>query len=292
MVNTINRLGRCRLCFSGNISEIFEKYSYEITKCRNCGFIFLNFSPTEKFIKDYYSEDFFNDPGIKHGFNDYEREIKSLGKTFSERIDVIKKYKGHGTLLDIGCATGAFLEAATNSFRTYGLEISDYAGAVARKRGLEVFTGKLENSPYLQRRFDVITLWDTIEHLNGPNQIMESLSRMTNPESILAITTGDVGSLFSKLSGRFWHLYNIPQHLSFFDRASITRLLEKHQFRVKQITYPSLHFSLNYLLFRLLTFYKINKLIPFYEFLRKRQWLNLDLTINLFDIMFVIAEKK
>lgn len=286
------KLGYCRLCLTENVLSLFTKEGYEVARCRRCGFTFLNSQITPQFLKDYYSENFFNDPGIKHGFSNYENEFESLKITFAERINIIKKYKPMGSLLDIGCATGTFMLVAKKFWRVYGAEISSYASQVASGKGLEVYTGEIENSPYANLKFDVITLWDTVEHLIDPNKTFETIKMLTNPGSIVALTTGDVRSLFSKLSGKYWHLYNIPQHLSYFDQKSISKLFESHGFKIKQINYPSVNFTLDYLMFRLLTFYKINRLIPLYRWLSGKNALNKSIKVNLGDIMFVIGQRE
>lgn len=292
MENIISRLDCCRICRSDNFKILFEKYGYGIARCRSCGLTFLNFSPDDEFFKNYYAEDFFKDPGTKHGFSDYEGEVENLRKTFRERIELLRNYKPQGTLLDIGCATGAFMESAREFWPVYGVEISEYACRLARAKGLAVFQGTLRDKPYQNLKFDVVTLWDTLEHLADPLGTLQELAQITNEGAIVAVTTGDVGSLVSRISGKFWHLYNIPQHLSFFDQRSITGLFEQSGFVVKEINYPSLNFSLDYLMFRFVTFYKIAYLRPFYNFLKQRKRLNRNLKINLFDVMLVVAQRK
>src|SRR3989338_1692692 len=106
MVDTIDKLGFCRFCQSKDYRVLFNKDGYDIAGCQSCGFYFLDFKASEDFIRGYYAQDFFEDPGIKHGFGNYENEAKNLKITFSQRIETLRKYKPSGTLLDVGCATG------------------------------------------------------------------------------------------------------------------------------------------------------------------------------------------
>ena len=114
---------------------------------------------------------------------------------------------------------------------------------------------------------------------------------MTKQGSVVALTTGDVGSTVAKISGKYWHLYNIPQHLSYFDKNTITRIFNESGFEVVEIIYPSIQLSLDYLLFRLVTFYKIKYAFSFYKLLKKTGILKPNLNINLYDIMLVVAKK-
>lgn len=292
MGNIIKKVNNCRLCKNKNLDVLFVKEKYEIVKCQKCDLIFLNFDPDSEFLKHYYSEDFFNDPGIKHAFSNYEEEAPSLKKTFTDRIARICKYVKNGTLLDIGCATGTFLEAAASYWKVCGVDVSDYAILQARTKGLEAYTGEIQNISVVNTsRFDVVTLWDTIEHVADPGEVIKYVNKIVLPGGVVALSTGDVGSVFSKLCGRYWHLYNIPQHLSFFDKTTITTLLEENGFKIMEITYQPSHLTLDYLLFRFITFYKLQMLMPIYKYLKEKGYLNGDVKINLYDIMLVIAQK-
>jgi len=292
MENTIEKLNRCRVCGGRDHSILFVKGGYEVAKCGNCGLVFLNFAPSDRFLSDYYAEDFFNDSGTKDGYSDYKEEAVNLERTFRRRIDILKRYQEKGgTLLDVGCATGEFMKLAAEYWNVYGVEISSYASRAAGEKGLNVFNGKLEQSPYLNSGFNVVTLWDTIEHVAQPLETMRLISRIVKPKGIVALTTGDVGSFVSRACGRYWHLYNIPQHLSYFDKGTITDLLKRSGFKTVEIAYPALNFTLDYLLFRSITFYNLKFALPAYKKFTHKGLLNSNIKINLFDVMLVIAQK-
>ncbi|MBI2620998.1 class I SAM-dependent methyltransferase [candidate division WWE3 bacterium] len=287
----IKKLNHCRCCGSKNCKTLFTKYGYDVAKCGECSLVFLNFDPADSFFVDYYSKDFFNDRGTKHAYSDYEKESNSLNRAFAERINTLRKYHGGGTLLDIGCATGTFMKAARASWKVKGVDVSEYAVLQAKKKDLDVFSGELEGSPYTNQKFDIVTLWDTIEHLGDPRKTLRQISKITTPGSVIALTTGDVESTTSRLCGKLWHLYNIPQHLTFFGKGTITKLLGEEGFEVKEISYPPMYLTLDYLLFRLITFYKLAFAFPIYENLKKRGALNPTTKINLHDIVLVVAVK-
>src|SRR3989344_7184175 len=118
MATTNKKLNKCRLCKSKNYKVLFVKDTFEVVKCKECSFVFLNFDPDEKFFTNYYSEEFFNDTGSKHAYSDYEKEAISLKKTFLGRVKRLKKLakstkSNKKTLLDVGCATGSFMEVAS-----------------------------------------------------------------------------------------------------------------------------------------------------------------------------------
>jgi len=292
MENTIKKLNRCRLCATKNYSLLFTRVGYEVAKCNICGFVFLNFDPDASFFSNFYSAEFFNDSGTRHAYNDYESEAQSMKKTFANRVDALRKYGQGGSLVDIGCATGAFMERATRFWKTYGIDVSRYAIDLAKKKNLDVVCGDLLTTQFNNQKFDVVTLWDTIEHVTDPRSTLKRIYEITNTGGVVALTTGDVGSLTARLCGKFWHLYNIPQHLSFFSKQSITDILKETGFSVREISYPPLTLTTDYLAFRLVTFYKLNFALPLYKFLKKFGFLKYEIKINLYDIMFVIATKN
>lgn len=287
----INKLDHCRLCGSTKYSLLFSKDEYAVARCAVCGIVFLDFAADDLFFTQYYSQDFFNDVGNKNAYCDYEKEAKSLNKSFLKRIEIIQKYQPVGNLLDIGCATGAFMETASAHWQVSGVDVSRYATDEARKKGLTVFAGEVQESPYIDQKFDIVTMWDTIEHVAHPAETMTRVSKLIKPGGIVCLTTGDVGSVFSRLCDKFWHLYNIPQHLSYFDKNTITKLLNDAGFAVKEIRYLPLNLTLDYVFFRFINLYNLRFLMPFYNFLKRNELLNMSLDINLYDIMFVVGQK-
>ncbi len=296
MENTIKKLDFCRLCGSsdttGQLIPLFVKDQHEVCRCKACNLVFLNFDPTPTFLKEYYAEDFFNDTGKKHGYSHYENESKSFHATFLERIKQIRKFSDGGSLLDVGCATGTFLEAASKYWDVSGSEISAYAAKMARQKGFEVYEGGVEELKHLTTQFDVVTMWDVIEHVAQPVKTIKLIGNIVKPGGIVALTTGDVGSLVARLSGRKWHLYNIPQHLSYFDTDTIRKLLEQGGFTAKEICYPGLHLTLDYLFFRFITSYKWSFASAWYQRFSQSRFSKIALKMNLFDIMLVIAQKN
>lgn len=293
MANTIKKLWSCRICKSTDIKVLFAKEGFDIAKCNNCTLVFLDFEPDANFFTEYYSKDFFNDPGTKHAYSDYEKESESLKKSFELRIKRMKKYIADNSvsLLDIGCATGTFLEATPKSWNAHGIDVSEYATQMARNKGLDVYTGVLENSPFFNQQFDVVTLWDTIEHVADPLNTIKQAYNITKPGGIVVLTTGDVESLISRMSGKYWHLFNIPQHLSFLSKKTITKCFNDAGLEVEEISYLPINLTLDYVLFRFITFYKLDFVLPIYKKLKSTGILDLQLNINLYDIMFAIGKK-
>lgn len=256
-----------------------------------CNLVFLNFEPTDTFLKQYYAEDYFNNAEEKQGYSHYENESKSLHATFLQRIKQIRKFRDGGSLLDVGCATGAFLEAASKYWDVSGSEISEYAAKMARQKGFQVYEYQTEELENLTTKFDVVTMWDVIEHVAQPVKTIKLVGKIVKPGGVIALTTGDVESFVAKLSGRKWHLYNIPQHLSYFDTKTMQKLLAQGGFTIKEIRYPGLYLTLDYLFFRFITSFKWSFASAWYRRFSQSRFSKIALKMNLFDIMQVIAQK-
>jgi 2-polyprenyl-3-methyl-5-hydroxy-6-metoxy-1,4-benzoquinol methylase len=142
-----------------------------------------------------------------------------LRREFSHSLEFIQRHHASGRLLEIGCAYCFFLEEATNVYDATGIEIADAAGRSCRERGLDVVTGIADERNLAQLgMMDVIVMLDVIEHLPDPRATLALCHRYLNPGGIIVITTGDFGSLFTRLAGAHWRLMNRAASMVFHAR--------------------------------------------------------------------------
>lgn len=190
------------------------KRSYRYIRCRTCGHIYA--SPTHKNIYSFYED--VADEGYKDN-----SEIRRA--TSVVVLKHIQKQVPSGSLLDVGCATGDFLSAATKFYAAEGIELSEWALQSSLDKGLTVSNKTIEQLAKTKKKFDVITLWGVIEHLENPNREISLLYSMLNPGGIICIWTGDSNSIFAKVFGKNWW-YIMGQHLQLFSRSSLNQLME------------------------------------------------------------------
>jgi len=121
-----------------------------------------------------------------------------------------------------------------------GIDVSADCVEFAVKSGLEVARGDYLNAEF-DSEFDMITLWASIEHLHHPDRFLEKINRDLSPDGMLYISTCRTGGMnFMKLFGAKWRFYNFPEHLYFFSRSSLCRLLKQYGFKVEKYrTYGS-----------------------------------------------------
>ena len=138
-----------------------------------------------------------------------------------------------GALLDLGCAAGFFLTAAAERYAVTGVEVSAFASQHARDEfGLRVFTGEIFDAPLADGEFDVVTLWDVIEHVAEPAAVLTEVARVTKPGGLVVMTTGDVSGPLAVRDLERWNLMTPPAHLAFFSPRTIERLLNDSGFEL------------------------------------------------------------
>lgn len=196
--------------------------------------IFLSPIPTAEKLRTIYQEDYYKSWGITCDNGDSTRCMKH--DTFRNRIKRLSGLIKPRKVLDVGCATGFFLEAAAQEgWTVFGVELSEYAAAMARKTfGDHIFSGTLEEAHYADGFFDLVTLSDIVEHIPCPLDFLHEARRILSQDGMLMIVTPDVTSLTAKLMGRRWSHFK-EEHLHYFSPETIARLLGESGFAVESI---------------------------------------------------------
>jgi len=227
----------CNLCGSTRSELVFIKDSLCIVKCKKCGLVYVNPRLTKNKLREFNEEKFTVEKWIKNP--------QSQVNHFKARLEGIESLKRPGRLLDIGCAPGFSLIAAKEEgWETFGVEICSSLADYARKKlGLNVFTGELHELRFSKNYFDVITIWETIEHLEDPLSELYEANRLLNPDGLLAISTPNISSLAARIYGRNWYDIHPQDHLYYFSPRTIKIMLEKAGFKVVKL--HTFVFSLN-----------------------------------------------
>jgi 2-polyprenyl-3-methyl-5-hydroxy-6-metoxy-1,4-benzoquinol methylase len=265
-----------------------------LLRCSFCGFVTADLVLSSGELEAIYGRDYF------HGkeYADYVLEGPSLKENFRRRLRTLGRYvpgRQNKTLFEIGCAYGFFLQLACHEFgRVSGVDISDAAVGYA-KATLGVDAAKADFlSNGIGEGFDVYCLWDTIEHLAEPDRIIDKIARVMNARGILAITTGDIGSLLARMQGHSWRMIHPPTHLHYFSRATLERLLLRHGFQVLAVEYPSTTRSLRMILSGLLVLGRPASgwTLSLYRALERLPFVDFSVPLNTWDIMYVIARRR
>ena len=170
------------------------------------------------------------------GYRDYSGEEAVFRAEFERRLRRMRAAGASGRLLDVGAATGAFLVAARAAgFDVAGIEPSPVAQA-ARARGLDVFHGPIESATLAAASFDVVTIFDVLEHLVDPADVLRRIGGWLRPRGRLFIAVPDFGGWWARASGARWAMVTPKEHLHYFTRRTLRSLLRGTGFEVESLS--------------------------------------------------------
>ena len=240
----------CPACSRTTVhAQRFRKNGSDILQCMICG---LGRAETSNFDPStYYTADYFTG-GHADGYSDYRGSEAVLRREFAGTVDFIRGFCNGGTLLEVGCAYGFFLQEAARHFDVKGIELANDAVAYCRQQGLHVIEG-VADAANLERigPVDVIVLLDVIEHLPQPEETIALCARYLNSGGVIVISTGDFSSIFAKLCGRNWRLMTPPQHLWYFTPESMRRMSAGVGLSVEYLDHPWKRVPISLILFQL-----------------------------------------
>jgi SAM-dependent methyltransferase len=241
----------CPLCSRSAVREFVAKefpYQRRLGRCDDCGLVRM--VAERPFERDYWENDsvgldVYGNDGVRTDMRRrYERYLPLIGRLGG----------GTGALLDVGCGIGNFLLAAREAgWEVAGIEVSAKAAAIARRRGLDVETTRLEESRRPPGMFDAVTLWDVIQHLEDPVGAMRAVHEKLRPGGVVFLETPDEGfwirsasrAAFVLSQGRIDlldYFYN-PEHRFYFTVMTLGRVLERAGFRTvglwRDVTSPA-----------------------------------------------------
>ena len=224
----------CNLCGRREHRPLFRKDGYDLVACCRCGLAYLANPPGPAAIAALYTEDV-----NYHGalLDPADPKFRSMRGTARQHLRLLRRtvrQPGGLKLLDIGCSTGLFLnEARSAGYTVRGAELSPSTAGFARDHfGLDVHPGDWRNADYADGSFDVVTLFDVIEHLPDPLAELRAIRRLLKPGGLLLQSTPNIDGLFPRLSHPlanrldYWPHPEPPYHLYQFSERTLTQLTE------------------------------------------------------------------
>ena len=284
----------CLLCATEDNKELFQKEGRRIVQCRNCGFIFVANPPSADELRKYYSQAYFTD-GQKGSYSDEEDDFTPADNNSRRKLRELMRWKSGGLLYEVGCGAGAFLRQAQKYFTVGGSDLSDAAVKSVRKRlnMPQVQSGDFLELELPEATFDAVVMFDVLEHLKNPLRNLEKVNCLLRPGGILYITTPDIGSLLFRCQTKKWHLMTPTEHLSFFSSSTIRLLLEKTRFDIVKICHPGQSTNIGYIIRKFHRLYGSKVWIQIIgRLLRATRFDRLNIWLNLYDVMGVVARKR
>ncbi|MBN2025470.1 MAG: class I SAM-dependent methyltransferase [Actinobacteria bacterium] len=228
----------CPLCGSDELALFCEDSEMTYRRCAGCGLVFLN--------PRAHSQSFNKDSGAAR---DEEGSPAALSdwslpriKGFLKGAELIRSRVRIGRLLDIGCGDGRFLSImqGLSELELHGLEPNSIEAARASSLlGIEVFPGTLEDAEYEGGYFDVVTMWDVLEHVDDPVKELREVRRILHDGGLLLARIPNLPyfRLKQRVAGKYMRsrgmtIYNPRHHFTYLDRDTARMLLERTGFAI------------------------------------------------------------
>ncbi|SFE86229.1 Methyltransferase domain-containing protein [Chitinophaga sp. CF118] len=232
----------CPICGSNNIHKVLTAKDYtvslesfDIFHCGHCSGRFTQNVPGSQEIGRYYqSAEYISHSETRKGLiNRLYHSVRKI--TLRSKQNWVKAGTGlkQGSLLDIGCGTGAFLHYMKQAgWEITGLEPDDNARQNAKTLyNIEPLpSSELFKLPTQQ--YDAITMWHVLEHVHGLNEYLQQIRILLKPEGTLLIAVPNYTSPDAEHYGAFWAAYDVPRHLYHFSPNSMEQLLKQHKIRI------------------------------------------------------------
>ena len=235
----------CDLCHHSHFKALFQGSDrlhgkpgdFWVLECEDCGLYSLYPQPNQDQIAEYYPNTYISFP---KAIEDEKSLLRRLDRSYGleKRCREIIRCAGkRGRILDVGCATGIFLNGMRQrGWICLGVEPSFYAVNYARGRfHLEVYEGYLEDVEYPDEWFDAITMWDVLEHVPNQEQVLDKIGHLLKRDGWLVISLPNAESWERFIFQKYWAGWDVPRHFHIFTPKTITRLLESRGFKVEKI---------------------------------------------------------
>ncbi|OLY92349.1 Methyltransferase domain-containing protein [Cnuella takakiae] len=247
----------CPVCGSKEINPLHAVKDYTVSgkefviwQCGQCTLRFTQDVPDAASIGPYYkAEDYISHTDESKGLlTTLYKRVRAY--TLGQKADLIKRETGieTGHMLDVGCGTGAFLNAMkTAGWQVSGVEPDSDARNMARKLyGLEVSAPEAL-AQFAPASFDAITLWHVLEHVHELHPYMEQLKTLLKPNGRIFIAVPNYRSVDADVYRLQWAAYDVPRHLYHFTPKAIETLLQQHGLQLaaqKPMWFDSFYISL------------------------------------------------
>jgi len=206
--------------------------TYNVVRCTDCGLMRTNPRPTPETMGFYYPDDYgpYQGTRVNPGIEDssplpsWQRWVKHIFQFNTTPLPKLPPER----LLEIGCASGAFLDKMSRKgWEVEGLEFSEKAADAARSLGFPVYTGTVESTPDPKHPFRLVVGWMVLEHLHDPVLALQKLHSWVEPLGWLVLSVPNAGSMEFKIFKDRWYALQLPNHLYHYTPATLRKVLSR-----------------------------------------------------------------
>lgn len=229
--NLLKNLSNCPCCDAGTEKStfLFKKMPASYYRCNNCSLVYQNPQPVFEFTEEIYDGEHYHERYIRSEYI-YLPTSRIYLENIEKDLSKSNFNKKNATLLDIGCGIGYFLNLAKqDGYDVRGADISKWAKIYAKKKfDVDVIAGNFLEMDIVENSYDMVTLWQTIEHLPQPNLFLAKIYKILKPGGYICMATPDVNSWIAKFYKRLWNCFMPNEHICLFDFKSMHTILERN----------------------------------------------------------------
>jgi 2-polyprenyl-3-methyl-5-hydroxy-6-metoxy-1,4-benzoquinol methylase len=233
----------CYLCGASEGRILVDDPPFQVKECQNCGLGYTTPRVQADRIHEIYESDkyFASDSAETFGYNDYDRDVEAYIRTFRRKSAWILKHAKQppARVLEVGAAGGAFLKVMQDQgYEVHGTEVSPHMVQAARRRfGFShLHEGRLLDVDLKDNSFDIVALFDVIEHLPDPIAELKRCFSLLTGNGVLVLQTQDLGSRTRKLLGARWQHFKQLEHIYHFNHETLRSLLSRAGFELRATT--------------------------------------------------------
>ena len=216
----------CPMCGGTDmVAEFKSNGGYDIVRCRDCRLVFTD-ARTAPPPSELY-------PPFEQSDTVAQRKARSALSLFTlQRARLVEAAKPGGRLLDYGAGSGAFARfMADRGFAAVGLEPYSL-GTTLEEKNLRLVRAPLSQVKASLGKFDVITMWHVLEHLEHPVELLTELRSMLAPGGVLVVSVPNFASWQSEIFKGGWFHLDPPRHLLQFEPSTLEDCLRRAGFMV------------------------------------------------------------
>jgi 2-polyprenyl-3-methyl-5-hydroxy-6-metoxy-1,4-benzoquinol methylase len=226
----------CPVCGEWDYQPFLRKGGLCLVRCLGCAMIYANPAPNEMATGDFYD----------HAGGEYlspdKLESDYAEVRFERELRLFRKYCNRGSVLDVGCSSGAFLYQLNrrhpDDYKIAGTDVSTAPLDHAEKMGVPVVRGDFLKLGFAGH-YDAITFWATMEHLFEPRAFLKQAASILKPGGLCFILAPNLRSLAVRLLGAKYR-YIFAEHINYFTPATLKRFVEA-EFTILKL--QSTHFN-------------------------------------------------
>lgn len=225
------RARRCPICDDPPGRGLFVKDGFRHVQCPRCGLIYVSLILREDVMEKYWREELAWTGVLNSG---PQMELDRLKYLYG--LDLIAcRLKGR-RLLDIGSGPGGFVRLAGEAgWKAAALEFNQASSRKLEAEGYQVIVKQLEMADLPPDSYDLISLWEVLEHLPDPGNMLAEARRVLNPEGLLLILVPNVKSLVTRLLHEKSNTFGGHSHLNHFGPETLSALLERTGFKTLEM---------------------------------------------------------